>query len=149
ANALVTTSPAWIIPGPSFERSTKGFAARRRTFPSFTYGFSSGLMSIAQPYECWESDPGFPVAGRQLYDEVRSRVLYQSFRRGGRYRGGSPMRWIRKPARYSRWKTHRTSPATRSFSTSGPVSTPPVNVWYRTRTTRRSSIGTGQPGCQF
>ena len=83
---------------------------------------------MAHPYECCESEPGFPVAGRQLNADVRSRVEYQSDRRGGRYRGGSPMRWIGNRARNNRWKTESTSWATVVFTTSGPRATAWSNV---------------------
>ncbi len=110
-------------------RSTYGRHAFRRTSPSpVTYGFCVGLMSIAQPYACWEKPLVWPVTGRQLNDALTFFVLNQSEGRGGRHAAASAIFWIGNPASKIWWNTESTSSATDSLMMSGPCFTRPPNV---------------------
>jgi hypothetical protein len=57
-------------------RSRERFANRRpaggETWSPETYGFSTGLRSIARPNACWDHTPGRPAMKRQLKAEVLS-----------------------------------------------------------------------------
>jgi hypothetical protein len=77
ANALTTASPACTIPRKCCERSAYFSPFAGETCVPDTYGFSTGLRSIARPRACIDQLL-VPATKRQLNAEVLSAAIERS-----------------------------------------------------------------------
>src|SRR5262245_19352984 len=131
------------MPGRYGERRRYVRLARCDVVPlAETYGFSTGLRSIARPYEC--SDQRFvPSTKRQLNADVLSASIERKSL--APYASTGTIRLIGKRAANRRRSTATTSAAASRWTTSRPVWARPSNPQCVARTSRRSPSGTGHP----